>query len=554
MKDLVIKTLTKKTKLSTKEIENLIEIPPAKELGDYSFPTFTLAKTLKKNPNEIAKELAGKIPKTGFEKIEAKGPYVNFFLDKTKLAKITLTKILKEKSKYGAGKKKNKTIVMEFSSPNIAKPFGIGHLRSTIIGNSISNMASFLGYKTQKINYLGDWGTPFGKILAGYEKWGNEKKLKENPVKHLYEIYVKASSNPEFDEIGRSYFKKMEKEDKNLLKIWKNFRDLSIKDFKKIYELLEVKFDTFSGESVYRKKMEPIIKELEKKKLLERSENALIIDLKKYDLGVGLIQKTDGSTLYLTRDIAAAKDRYGKYKFHKMFYEVGSEQALHFKQLFKTLELMGYDWAKDCEHINHGLYLDKDGKKFATREGKTIFMEDILNETIELAKKELKKRENLKEKELNSRALAIARAAIVYGDLKNHRTNNVVFDIRNFLSFEGDTGPYLLYTYARARSILRKAKYKPKPIKVSEVDNQEKNLIFQLASFPSIVEKAYQSLTPNTIANYAFTLSKTFSEFYHSHKVINSKNEAFRLSLVDAFSQVLKNALLLLQITPLEEM
>lgn len=554
MKDIVIKTLAKRTKLSAKEIENLIEIPPARELGDFAFPTFTLARALKKNPNEIAEDIAKKIPKKDFEKVEVRGPYINFFLGKKALAEKTLKEILNQKDKYGSRKKTNKTILIEFSSPNIAKPYGIGHLRSTIIGNSLSNLASFLGYKTVRINYLGDWGTPFGKILAGYEKWGNEKGLNKSPVKYLYEIYVKANADPKFDKIGQEYFRRMENEDKKLLVMWKKFRKLSVEDFKKIYELLGVEFEVLSGESFYRKKIGPIIQELEKKRLLERSENALIVDLSKYGLGIGLIQKTDGTTLYLTRDLAAAKERYEKYKFHKMFYEVGSEQALHFKQLFKTLSLMGYDWAKNCEHVNHGLYLDKDGKKLATRKGKTVFMEDILNETLELAKKELKKRENLPEKELSSRALAIARAAILYGDLKNHRANNVVFDINKFLSFEGDTGPYLLYTYARAKSILRKAEYKRTTFAIKEIDEQEKNLLLQLANFPDVVEKAYSSSAPNLIANYAFSLSKKFSEFYHSHKVIKSKNETFRLSLVDAFSQVLKNALLLLQITPLEEM
>lgn len=556
MKDSIIKSLSKVTKLSKKEISDLIEIPPDSKLGDYAFPCFILAKKQKKNPNKIAKLLANKIksPKA-IEKIESQGPYVNFFINSETLAKNTLKKVQKEGDKYGSTKiARNKKIVIDMSSPNIAKPFGIGHLRSTIIGNSIANISSFLGFNVIKINYLGDWGTPFGTIIAGYNKWGNEKELQNNPIKHLYELYVKASQDPGFDEESRNNFKKMEEGNKEIIALWKKFRKLSIEDFKKIYNFLGVEFDIFSGESVYNKKINSIIKELEKKALLERSNDALIIDLDKYDLGVGLIQKTDGTTLYLTRDIAAAKHRYSKYKFARMFYEVGLEQKLYFKQFFKILELMGHKWAKNCAHIDHGFYLDKDGKKFATRKGKTIFMEDIFKETKELAKREIQKRNHLKEKELEKRALAITRAAIIYGDLKNYRTNNMIFNISRFLSLEGNTGPYLLYTYARARSILRKANYKRKRHTIKSLNEKEKSLILELNKFPKVVMEAYKRLAPNLIANYAYQISQSFNEFYHSTKVIGSKDEPFKLAFVEAFSQVLKNALALLNIPVIEQM
>lgn len=556
MKEKIIKLLSENLPLSGKEISNLIEIPPSPELGDYSFPCFVLSKTLKKNPNEIALNLSKKIFSEDFEKVEAKGPYLNFFINSNSLAKETLNSILKQKEKYGSSAKgRGKKILIDMSSPNIAKPFGIGHLRSTIIGNSISEICNFLKFKVVKINYLGDWGTPFGKIIAGYKEFGNEEKLKKEPIKHLYEIYTRASKDESFEEKGREWFRKLEANNKEAILLWKKFRDLSIKEFEKIYSLLNIKFDVIAGESNYNKKMDKIIAELQEKNLIEKSDNALIVNLEKYNLGAGLIQKADGATLYLTRDITAAIDRYKRYKFVKMFYEVGSEQRLHFKQLFKVLQLMGYKWADHCIHIDHGLYLDKDGKKFATRKGKTIFMEDIFEETKELAEKEIKKREKLGHEEINRRALAIARAAIIYGDLKNYRVNDMLFDIDKFISFEGNTGPYLLYSYARAKSILRKAGYSPKKsYKINSIAEKEKQLISKLSSFPEIVSGAYSSLAPNLIANYSYELSQLFNEFYHAERVLGSQNEQFRLALVDAFSQVLKNSLFLLGIPVLEQM
>lgn len=555
MKQTISALLSKETSLSKKEIENLIEIPPSQDLGDYAFPCFTLAKQFKKNPNQISEELAKKISSKDFEKIEAKGPYINFFISRKRLAKETIVKILKEKENYGRSKKgKEKTLVIDMSSPNIAKPFGIGHLRSTIIGNAIANISSFQGFKPVKLNYLGDWGTPFGKIIAGYKKFGDPKKLEKEPIKHLYEIYVRVSKSEEFSELGKEWFKKMEEGDKEALKLWKQFKELSIKEFNKIYSLLGIKFDVISGESFYNNKMEATIKELKARKLLKESEGAEIIDLNEYDLGVVLIKKSDGATLYATRDITAAIDRNKKYKADYLFYEVGSEQILYFKQLFKVLDLMGYKWAKNCRHIDHGLYLDNDGKKFATRKGKLVFMEEILDETKELAKKELKKRYKLNEKELEERALTIARTAIIYGDLKNFRSNNIIFDIQRFLEFEGHTGPYLLYTYARAKSILRKAKKQNKKSEIKEINEVEKSLLLSLNNFPEVVKQAHQELAPNLIANYAYELSQKFNEFYHSSPVIGSEQESFRLSLVGAFAQTLKNSLFLLGIPVLEEM
>jgi len=553
VKETIVKLLAKQTALTEETVSKLLVVPPSKELGDFAFPCFSLSKQLNKNPAEIALELSEKMKSKEFEKVESKGPYVNFFLDRDAIAKETIKKILDQKDRFGSQKNSKEKIIIEFSSPNIAKPLGVGHFRSTLIGNAIANTASFLGFKTIRMNHLGDWGTPFGKIVAGFKDFGSESKLKKDPIKHLYDIYVKTSKDNNYEEKGKEEFSKMEKGDKSALTYWTKFRKISLQEFNRMYKILGIKFDIISGESIYNKKMEKTIKDLEKKKLLEKSEGAFIVDLEKHNLGVVLIKKSDGSTLYATRDITAAIDRYQKHKFSKMIYEVGSEQKLYFKQLFKTLELLGHKWSKDCIHVEHGLYLDKDGRKFSTRKGKTIFMTDILEETIACAKRELEKREKLSKRELEERALAIAKAAIFYGDLKNFRAQNAIFDVQRFLSFEGNTGPYLLYTYARAKSILRKAKVIKKS-KVTSIEDSEKALLLQLASFPEIVQKAHTQLAPNIIANYVYQVAHSFNEFYHAHKVVGSDNEAFRLDLVESISQVIKNALHLLGIETLEKM
>jgi len=556
MKEIVVKQLEQITNLKKEVIEKMIESPPSPELGDFAFPCFTLAKEMKKNPVQIAQELSKKIKSSEFEKVEAKGPYINFFLDKNLMANNILNDVIIKKEKYGSSDNgKGKKIVIDLSSPNIAKPFGIGHLRSTIIGSSISNIASFSGYKTIKINYLGDWGTQFGKLISGYKHFGNPRELKKNPIRHLLDVYVKVNKDAYLEQEARDWFKKLEKGDKEAVKFWKMFKKFSLEEFNHLYKLLNVKFDVISGESLYNNKMENTINLLEKKGLLEKSDGAQIVNLEKYGLGVCLIKKSDGATLYATRDLTAAIDRYNNYKFEKMIYEVGAEQKLYFRQLFKVIELLGFDWAEKCVHIEHGLYLDKDGKKFATREGKTIFMEEIINETKILAEKEIKLREKLSKKELDKRALSIAIAAIIYGDLKNYRANNVVFDLNRFISFEGDSGPYLLYSYARSMSILRKAGYSRKKIaKADNISSKEKNLIMEIGKFPEVVNQAYIDLSPNLIANYTFHLAQLFSEFYHSEQVIGSDNEKLRLVLVDCFSQVLKNALNLLGIQTIEKM
>lgn len=562
MKEAIVKVLKKAldeagVPLKKQEIENLIETPSSAEFGDYSFPCFVLTGKLKDEPHEIALEIREKIgndfPETDFEDIQTKGPYINFFVNRKSLARQVVWDVITKKKNFGKTNLGNgKKAVVEFSSPNIAKPFSIGHLRSTIIGNSIANILEFQGHRIARINYLGDWGTQFGKLLFGYKKFGSEKRLEKNPMKHLLEIYVKANKK-KYEKQAREEFKHLEDRDKTALLLWKLFRTYSLSEFRKIYKLFNIKFNSYESESQYNRKARKILQKLKDKNLVKKSRGAYVIDMEKFGLGTALVEKTDGATLYMTRDIAAAIERQKKYKFEKMIYEVGQEQELYFRQLFKILELMGNKWANNCFHIYHGLYLDKKGKRFATRKGKVVLIEDILEETISLAKKEIIKRGKLSRKETEERATKIAVAAIFYGDLKSNRVNNIVFDIKKFVSFEGDTGPYILYSYARASSILKKAP-EQKKFEVYELEDKEVELVKKLSMFPVVVQQAYRNLNPSVIANYSYQLAQIFNEFYHDCKVIGSKEEAFRLALVESFRQVLKNALRLLGIETIDEM
>lgn len=553
MKGKVAKLISGLSGIAEDKVEKLIEVPPEPSFGDFAFPCFFVAKKEKKDPHKVALELQNKIRDlpVEFARTEVRGAYLNFFVNKEIFAR----KVLSEASKKEFGRHrfgKKRIVLIDMSSPNIAKPFGVGHLRSTIIGNSIARILEFCGYKPIKLNYLGDWGTQFGKIIFAYKKWGDKKKLEENPTRHLFELYVKANDE-RYAEEARKEFRKLELKDAENTKLWKLFRKISIREFQKIYRMLGVKFDVICGESDYNEKMDEIVETLKEKGLVKKDAGALIVDLKSEGLGVALIQKADGTSLYATRDLAAAIDRKKKYKFYKMIYEVGSEQKLHFRQVFRILELMGYKWARDCLHISHGLYLGRDGKKFATRKGKTTHMEDVLRDVISKARKNLVSRECLDESELVRRAKKIAIAAIIYGDLKNFRENNIVFDIDKFLAFEGDTGPYLLYSYARASSIIRKVK-QPSPLKIVSPSEVEFALLRKIFEFPDVVMRACDNYSPNVIANFSFELAQIFNEFYHSCPVIGTKEEGFRIKVVDAFRKTLKKSLFLLGIEVLEEM
>ncbi len=526
----------------------VLETPPSPVMGDFALPCFKL----KKKAHELQPLI--KVPKF-IKKIEQKGPYLNFFVDETVVGKEIMSEILKKKEKYGSlSIGKGKTLLVEFSSPNIGKPFGIGHLRSTIIGNALANIAEKAGYKVIRMNYVGDWGTQFGKLIVGFKRFGNTAALKKNAIDHLLEVYVKVNAQPELEEEGRLWFKKLEEGNKEAIALWKEFKERSLAEFKGVYSLLGVDFDVWNGESGYTKAMEEIEKVLEKKRLIEESDGAQIIKLEEEGLGVCIVKKTNGTSTYITRDIAAAIDRKKKYKFDAMWYEVGIEQTLHFKQLFAILKKIGHDWAENCVHIEHGLYLDKDGKKFATRKGKTVLVKAILQEMIDLAKKSIEeKNPKLKEKENVARQVAVA--ALLFGDLKNNRINDSVFDLERFLEFEGDTGPYVQYTYARASSILRKAG-KVQGKMYGDLVEAEGKLVKVLGQYPMIMQIAVQDRAPHHLAQYALHLAQTFNAFYRDCPVLDQEMNVTqkRIALVQATRLVLQNALALLGIEVPEEM
>jgi len=549
----------KGVKWDEEKINSMIETPPSDGLGDYAFPCFALEKEMKIMPSEIALELRekmGNIPELYFEDVQTSGSYVNFFINYREQIYESLKEILKKREDFGKSNLgKRNTIVIEFSSPNIAKPFGIGHIRSTIIGNSIANLCEFQGFTTKRINYLGDWGAQFGQLIFAYKKFKDAKKFKKNPLEYLQEIYIKINKNKKYLESAKKEFKKLEEGDRENIALWRKFKEISLEEFKKIYSLLGIEFDEFSNESDTNKYLEKVLEELKNKKLARKSQGALVVHLKKYNLGTAIMEKSDGTSIYCLRDVAEAIRRYKKYNFEKMIYEVGNEQKMHFKQVFKILELMGDVWAGQCTHVGHGLYLGKDGKKFSTRKGKTASLKEIIEITEKYAKKEIAKRfPDLKKKEIEERASKVALASIFYGDLKSNRETNVVFDPRKFVSFEGNTGSYIMYSYARASSILKKAKAKDKFSVPEELEESEKNLFKNLVEFPKVALKAYATYSPSVVANYVYSLCKNFNEFYHNCPVIGSEEEPFRLTLVESFRQVLRNASNLLGIKLLEEM
>ena len=535
-----------------------LEIPVDKKFGDYAFPCFSLTKKFKKNPHKIALELRDKIilPKD-FDKIEVVGPYLNFFVNREVFVNKVVGEILKKKKKYGS-KNIRKKFVIEYSSPNIAKPFGIGHLRSTVIGNCLYNIHKFLGYNCVGINHMGDWGKQFGELIVGYKRWGNKNMLKKDPINHLLEVYVmfhkEVLKNKKLDDEANDWFLRLEKGDEEALGLWKEFRGYSLLEFSKVYGFLGIRFDSYEGEAFYNNKMEKDINFLKKKKLTEINEGALIIPLKKYGMPPCLLKKGDGSSLYITRDISAAIYRYKKYKFDKLVYEVGSEQLLHFKQLFKVLELAEFKWAKNCFHVNHGLYLDNDGKKFGTRKGKIVLVEALLNERIFKVRKIIsEKNPNLKDIGEVSKLAGVG--AIIYADLVTDRLRDVIFDWERVLDFDGKSGPYLQYAYVRSCSILNKAsRFKANVLVVS--DDSEVELVKQLSLFSQVVLDVANHYKPHLLANYTHLLAQKFNNFYNNCDVLGSNKNVrdSRLSLCLAFKYVLGISLGLLGIGILEEM
>ena len=557
MKQTISNLLSKQINLSKKEIESTLEIPPSPELGDYAFPCFSLAEKLKKNPNQIANELVKKISSKDFEKIEAKGPYINFFIDRKKLANQILARILKEKDKFGKSNYSKEKVMIEFSQANTHKAFHIGHVRGTALGESLARIAEFSGSKVIRANYQGDTGMHVAKWLWCYQKFHSKEALKQDEA-WIASIYVdsvqKLEKNPEYQSEIEEINRKLDsKEDKKLNDLWKKTRKLSLNAFEKIYKDLDTKFNHYFFESEVEKRGREISEELVKKGIAEISEGAAIVRLENFNLGVWVLLRKDGTVLYSAKDLALAERKFEDLKIDSSIYVVGSAQKQHFYQLFKTLELMGFKKAKNCKYVPVSEVRFPWGK-MSSRTGENILYSGFKKELVDCSKKEILERHSLKRGDLEKRALAIAIAALKYQMLKQDTNKTLIFEKEEAMKFEGHTGPYLLYTYARAKSILRKAKKSSEKLITPELTETEKALAFQLSLFPEIVKKAFESLSPNIIANYAHQIAQSFNEFYHSNKVIGSEEESFRRALVEAFSQTLKNALNLLGIQPLERM
>jgi arginyl-tRNA synthetase len=546
--------------LSEKELTSLMEIPPSPELGDFAFPCFTLAKILKKSPNQIALELASKIKSNEFEKVEAKGPYVNFFLNKNKLAEETLNQILKQKEKYGSSKSSKEKVMIEFSQPNTHKAFHVGHIRGTSLGESLSRIMEFTGKKVIRANYSGDTGMHIAKWLWCYQKFHAKEKLK-NDESWIASIYVDAikrlaeneDSQKEVEEIN----KKLEsRENKKLNELWKKTRTASINSWEKIYKELNTKFDVHYFESDMEKPAKEFARMLLEKKIAKISDGATVVDFNDFDkpnLGVFLLLRKDGTVLYGGKDMSLAERKFREFNLDKSYHIVGQEQTLYFKQVLETLKLAKSLAAGKGIHIPLSEVRLPWGK-MSSRTGDNVLYSSFKQELIELAKSKIQERQKLSDKELEDRALKIAIATMKYTMLKQDINRSIIFNKEEAISFEGNTGPYLLYTYARAKSILRKANYKKTKFKIPELSNEEKQLIIQLSKFPEEVKKSYDSLAPNVVANYTYQISQNFNEFYHKTKILGSENEQFGLALVDAFSQILKNSLNLLGIEVLEQM
>ncbi|WP_137597757.1 arginine--tRNA ligase [Paucilactobacillus kaifaensis] len=541
------------------EIEMKIERPKDSDNGDYAFPTFFLAKELHKAPQMIAQELLPQIDQSNFEQVVIAGPYINFFLDKVQVGAAILDEVLTDPANYGSSDLGNGgNVPIDMSSPNIAKPMSMGHLRSTVIGNSLANILTKVNYNPIKINHLGDWGTQFGKLMAAYKMWGSEEEVKADPINTLQKYYVRFhqedKENPALDDDARAWFKKLEDGDEEATHLWEWFRSESLKLFMKIYDLLGIEFDSFNGEAFYNDKMDEVVKMLEDKNLLQESKGAEIVDLEKYDLNPALIKKTDGATLYITRDLAAAIYRKRTYNFVQSLYVVGNEQQNHFKQLKAVLKEMGFDWSDNIHHIPFGL-ITQGGRKLSTREGHIILLENVLNDAIELARKQIdEKNPDLPNDDEVAKEVGVG--AVVFHDLKNERLNNFDFDLAEVVRFEGETGPYVQYAHARAESILRKAgKPDLNDVNKSITDPNAWKVIKALGQYKDIIQRAAREYEPSVVAKYAIQLSKDFNQYYAHSKILVEDNEKMaRLTLVQAVSDVLKSALALLGVKAPDEM
>lgn len=545
--------------LSLEQVTQLLENPKSAEHGDVAFPAFALAKVYRKAPQQIAAELAEKMDQQAFEKIEVVGPYLNFFMDKRVISQHVLTQVIKNENHYGDASIGNGgQVPIDMSSPNIAKPISMGHLRSTVIGNSLAFIMEKIGYQPVRINHLGDWGTQFGKLIVAYKKWGSEDAVKSEPINELLRLYVQfheeAESDDSLNDEARAWFKRLEEDDQEALQLWQWFRDESMTEFNKIYDMLEVQFDSLNGEAFYNDKMDEIIELLEEKHLLKEDKGAEIVDLSNYDLNPALIRKSDGATLYITRDLAAALYRKRTYNFAKSIYAVGNEQSYHFKQLKAVLKEMGFDWSDDMVHVPFGL-ITQGGKKLSTRKGKIVLLEEVLNEAIDSAKEQIiEKNPDLENKDQVAHQVGVG--AVIFHDLKNDRLNNFDFNLEEVVRFEGETGPYVQYSHARAMSILAKGNFTPdQAAAYSLSDENSWEIIKLIQSYPETVLLAAEKYEPSVIAKHAIKLAQSFNKYYaHTKILVDDEEKEARLALVYAVTVLIKEDLRLLGLHAPEKM
>ncbi|MBS5220592.1 MAG: arginine--tRNA ligase [Streptococcus parasanguinis] len=540
-------------------ILNLLEQPKSSDLGDIAFPAFSLAKVERKAPQAIAADIAEKIDQSAFEKVVATGPYVNFFLDKSKISDQVIKSVIEAGADYGQQDEGHgQNITIDLSSPNIAKPFSVGHLRSTVIGDALSNIFRKMGYNTIKINHLGDWGKQFGLLMVAYKKWGSKEAVEANPIDELLKLYVRINAeienDPELDDEGRLWFKKLEDGDPEATELWQWFRDESLVEFNRIYKLLGVEFDSLNGEAFYNDKMDEGVQILEDKGLLKESKGASIVELDDVNLPPAMIKKSDGATLYITRDIATAIYRARTYNFVKNIYAVGQEQSNHFRQLKAVLKKMGFDWSDDMVHVDFGL-VTKNRQKLSTRKGNIILLEPTLQEAISRAKAQIEeKNPELENKEEVAHAVGVG--AVKFYDLKTDRRNGYDFDLEAMVSFEGETGPYVQYAYARIQSILRKANFTPSTDATYSLSDPESwEIIKLLQDFSRVVKRAAENYDPSLIAKYAINLAQAFNKYYaHTRILDESPERESRLALSYSTAVVLKEALRLLGVDAPEKM
>lgn len=547
-------------------IEEMLEYPPNPQMGDFSLPCFKLSKTLRQSPQAIADRLKASFPQhPAIERVESVNGYFNVFLDKRSFAQDTLQEVLSRGERYGSQDVgKGRTIVIDFSSPNIAKPFHIGHLRSTMIGNALYKIFSFMGYKCVGVNHLGDWGTQFGKLIVAFKKWGDEETVKEEKIAELLRLYVKfhdeAEKQPELEDEARAWFVRLEQGDEEAHRLWKWFVDISLEEFQRIYDLLGVKFDSYAGESFYNDKMAEPIQEMKDKGLLVEDDGALLVRLDEWNMPPALMVKKDGATLYHTRDVAAAIYRKKTYDFDKCIYVTGSAQNLHFQQWFKIIELMGYDWAKNLVHVPFG-QVSLEGAKLSTRKGNVVKLEELLTKSIEKVREIIEsKNPNLPNKEEVARQVGVG--AIVFNDLSANRIKDVVFSWEEALNFDGETGPYVQYTHARTCSLLRKASgngdwtVTPSDVDGSLLLNEEAQAVLkQLALFGERIHQAMVKLEPSIISRYLVDLAQSFNRFYHDCPILvdDEQVRTARLALVKAVQITLRNGLALIGIEAPEQ-